>query len=188
MLFDFHRFERERRAREASTSGSSSRNLAPWWLVIGVLGCAVGLGAVLWWVGRFVGPAKTEVTARALRMHVAEVTPTEPNFAEPTRVVADGTAYWRVAIRDAEEHPLAGVLVQMDVLAADGAVRAQPVTTTNPDGLALFRYALPAADAPQVYTVRVVNVFHTLHPEAVYDRAANAAWSSSFSVSGASKP
>ena len=188
MLFDFDRFERERLAREASASGSSSRGLAPWWLVLGILACAVALGAALWSVGRFVGPAKSVVAAPSLKMHVAEVTPTEPNFAEPTRVVADGTAYWRVAIRDAEEHPLVGVLVQMDVLAADGAVRAQPVTTTNPDGLALFRYALPAADAPQVYTVRVVNLFHTLHPEAVYDRAANAAWSSSFSVSGASRP
>jgi hypothetical protein len=182
MLFDFDRYERERLAREAQAAGSRDRTLHGRGSVSVVLVLAAVLGVGLWWMLLHARQWNSIPPVPAVTMHVAEVTVTDASFADPLRLVTGGTAYWRVAIRDSNDRPLSGALVQVDVLAADGAVRAQPVTTTNTDGLALFRYALPADAEPRVYTIRVVNVFHTLRPGAIYDAAANTATSSSFSV------
>jgi hypothetical protein len=182
MLFDFDRYERERLAREAVAAGSRDRTLLGRGSLSLVLALVAVLGVGLWWMLLHASLWHNAPPAPTISMHVAEVTPTDSSFGEPVRVVSGKTAYWRVAIHDSTGRPLAGALVQVDVLAADGAVRAQPVTTTNTDGLALFRYALPGDVESRVYTIRVVNVFNTLHPGAVYDAVANAATSSSFSV------
>jgi hypothetical protein len=181
MLFDYKDFESGHRSPDTNAARSHHQALWRRWRVTWALG-ALGLGAAAWWIAALTMPAESVVDVPLVKMHVAEVMPTDASFGEPTRSISGGVAYWRVAIHDADEHPVPGVLVQVDVVAADGAVHARPVTTTNADGLALFRYVLPEADTSHVYTVRVVNVFHIDRREAVYDRTANTAWSSSFSV------
>lgn len=120
-------------------------------------------------------------------MHVSEVAPTDVTFREPVRAFDDDQAYWRVAIRDAQEHPVSGARVHMDVVLPDGAVCARLVGITGGDGFALFAYSLRGAEAAGVYTVRVTHVSHSGLGVASYDASANTAWSTSFSVNSPSR-
>jgi hypothetical protein len=107
---------------------------------------------------------------------------TDATFHEPARAFGGSAAYWRVSIRDAQNHPVAAARVRVDVVAPDGDVRARPVTITGNDGLALFTYVLRDSELPGVYAVRVVSVSHLNRRGASYDPASNAAWANSFSV------
>lgn len=115
-------------------------------------------------------------------MHVAEIAPTDPAFHEPTRAFRDDMAYWRIAIRDARNQPVAAASVAVTVVGPDGGVRAQPTAVTGGDGLARFTFPLRDTDPPGVYTLRVVSVSKLNRDGAQYDLAANEAWGSSFSV------
>jgi hypothetical protein len=115
-------------------------------------------------------------------MHVAEVAPTDAMFREPARAFNGGTAYWRVAVRDAQGQPVAAARVQVEIVGPDRAVRGRPLAMTGSDGLARFTYLLRGSDLPGVYTVRVVEVSHPNCGDATYDSAANDARSTSFSV------
>ena len=117
-----------------------------------------------------------------VRMHIAEIVPTDAAFHEPTRAFHGDAAYWRVTIRDARNQPVAAARVAVDVVAPDGGVRARPTTVTGSDGLARFSLALSDTDRPGVYTLRVVSVSNLARQSAQYDTAANDAWASSFSV------
>jgi hypothetical protein len=119
------------------------------------------------------------------RMHVVEVVPTDATFREPVRAFGGDTAFWRVAVRDALEQPVAAARVEVEVVGPDTAIRARPLATTGIDGLARFTFSLRGADVPGVYIVRVVEVSHPDCRDAAYDGAANAARSTSFSVSTA---
>jgi hypothetical protein len=144
-----------------------------------VIGGALALFASVWWLAQV--PTPRPVDLPPMKMHVAEVVPTDATFREPTRAFSGGTAYWRVAIRDVHERPVADARVHVDLLSENGEVRARSVMTTGTDGLARFTYALrPGLSG--VYTVRVVDVSHVNRAGAAYDRAANSGWSNSFSV------
>jgi hypothetical protein len=114
-------------------------------------------------------------------MHVTEVVPTDAAFREPARAFSGGTAYWRVTVRDAHSQPVAAARVKVEIVGPDRAVRGQPLATTGSDGVARFTYLLRGSDFPGVYTVRAVEVSHP-DRDATYDRAANDARSTSFSV------
>jgi hypothetical protein len=114
-------------------------------------------------------------------MHVAEVVPTDATFREPARAFSGGTAYWRVVVRDAQRQPVAAARVQVEIVGPDRAVRERPLPTTGGDGVARFTYLLRGSDLPGVYTVRAVEVSHP-DRDATYDRAADDARSTSFSV------
>jgi hypothetical protein len=124
----------------------------------------------------------------SLRMHVAEVAPTDALFREPVRAFNGGSACWRVAIRDARNRPVAAARVQIDVVTPDGAVRGRTTAMSGSDGLALFTYPLEEGETDGVYTVRVVHVSHVTHGDVTYDPAADTARSASFSVSRPGKP
>jgi hypothetical protein len=154
--------------------------------------CALAgaLAAAGWWLVAQSMPTERVVSDPAeppLKMHLAEVVPTDAIFREPARAFSGDAAYWRIAIRDAQERPVAAARVHVDVVAPDGAVRARPVTTTGSDGLALFAYSLGEAGPRGVYTVRVVDVSRE-GGNAEYDRAASVARSTSFSVSTRPRP
>jgi hypothetical protein len=150
--------------------------------------CALGgalAAAGSWLVPHLLMPAGRALPGPVgppLKMHVAEVVATDSIFREPARAFTGHTVYWRIAIHDAQERPVAAARVHVHVVAPDGAVRARPVTTTGVDGRALFTYSLGEAGPGGVYTVRVVDVAHACG-DAEYDRAANVARSTSFSVS-----
>ena len=114
------------------------------------------------------------------KIHVAEVVPTDPLFREPVRAFGRRSAYWRVVIRDAQEHTVTSARVHVDVVGPDGAIRARLVETTGADGLALFTYPLETPESGGVWTVRVVNVSRA--DGAAYDPTANGASTTSFSV------
>jgi len=124
----------------------------------------------------------------SLRMHVAEVAPTDALFREPVRAFSGGSACWRVAIRDARNRPVAAARVQIDVVTPDGAVRGHTTAMSGSDGLALFTYPLDEGETEGVYTVRVVHVSHVTRGDVTYDPAADTARSASFSVSRPEKP
>jgi hypothetical protein len=158
----------------------------------GLAWCALGgalAAAGSWLVPHLMptGRVPPAPVAPPLKMHVAEVVSTDAIFREPARAFSGHTVYWRIAIRDAQERPVAAARVHVDVVAPDGAVRARPVTITGSDGLALFTYALGEAGPRGVYTVRVVDVLHECS-DAEYDAAANVARSTSFSVSTWPRP
>ena len=95
-----------------------------------VAASALGVAAATVWLGsggprRGGDPMSAELErARqaSLRMHVAEVAPTDALFREPVRAFSGGSACWRVAIRDARNRPVAAARVQIDVVTPDGAV------------------------------------------------------------------
>jgi len=159
----------------------------------GLAWCALGgaLAAAGWWLVPQslmpTGRVRPAPVAQPVKMHVAEVVATDAIFREPTRAFSGHTVYWRIAIRDAQERPIAAARVHVDVVAPDGAVRARPMTTTGIDGLALFTYSLGKAGPGGVYTVRVVDVAHACG-DVEYDRAANVARSTSFSVTARTRP
>lgn len=129
------------------------------------------------------GPPSGPEPSAPPKMHVAEVVATDALYREPTRAFSGDAAYWRVAIRDPDGNPVPAARVHVDVVGPDGAVRARPVTMTGSDGLALFHYSLGGDEGAGVYTVRVTAVSHADRDDAPYDSAANATWSTSFSVS-----
>jgi hypothetical protein len=113
--------------------------------------------------------------------------PAPAAFHEATRAFHGTAAFWRVSIRDADNEPVAGARVRVDVVAPDGAVVGRPTMTTGADGLALFNRPLTESDVQGVYIVRVISVSHLNRDGAVYDHAANAAWANSFSVTRSSR-
>jgi hypothetical protein len=116
-------------------------------------------------------------------MHVTEVVPTDATFREPVRAFGGDTAFWRVAVRDAQGQPVAAARVEVEVVGPDTALRGRPLATTGSDGVARFTHSLRGSNLPGVYTVRVVEVSHPDCRDAAYDGAANDARSTSFSVS-----
>jgi hypothetical protein len=148
------------------------------WILYGSL---AALAAAAWWLALSIAPAERAPQTSNLKMHVAEVVPTDSTFREPVRAFNDGPAYWRVLIRDVREQPVTGVRVHADVVAPDGAVGARLTAVTGEDGYARFSYPLHAPESGAVYTVRVSDVVHA-GTGATYDRAANAASTTSFSL------
>jgi len=146
---------------------------------------ALALVAVLWLT---LAPAPTDRTPQppqpTPKMHVSEVVPTDALFREPARAFDGDHTYWRVAIRDTQQHPVTGARVEVELVAPDGAVCERLVSITGNDGVALFRYALREGDGAGVYTVRVSHVSHAGPGVAWYDPGSNTAWSTSFSVNG----
>jgi hypothetical protein len=132
-------------------------------------------------------PVERAVGHAPMKMHVAEIVPTDAAFHEATRAFHGTAAFWRVSIRDADNEPVAGARVRVDVVAPDGAVVGRPTMTTGADGLALFNRPLTESDVQGVYIVRVISVSHLNRDGAVYDHAANAAWANSFSVTRSSR-
>jgi hypothetical protein len=137
--------------------------------------------AAAWWVAMSIAPAERAPQTANLKMHVSEVVPTDSTFREPVRAFDDGSAYWRVLIRDAQDEAVAGVRVHVDVVAPDGAVQARLTAVTDGEGYARFAYPLHAAESGDVYTVRVSDVVPA-GSGATYDRSANAASTTSFSL------
>lgn len=117
-------------------------------------------------------------------MHVSEVVATDAMFHEPVRAFNGDHTYWRVAVRDAQEHPVTGARVEVEVVAPGGAVCERLVGITGSNGSALFTYTLREADVAGVYTVRVSHVSHASPGVASYDPSSNTVWSTSFSVNG----
>jgi hypothetical protein len=140
----------------------------------------VVIGIVYW----LVPPAPVDRIAGnvPMKMHVAEIVPTDAAFHEPVRAFRGNAAYWRISIRDAQDQPVTAARVSVNVVGPDGVVRARPMMVTSDDGLARFTCPLTDADLPGIYTLRVVGVSHLIRNVAEYDSAANEAWSNSFSV------
>jgi hypothetical protein len=190
-----------RRATGSAAPSTRGRRPARW-----ILGVTLAIAAVVSWLAPRSAPPGQAIPAilNALRlpgfvaavpkqrpprpkMHVADVVPTDATFREPARAFNDGPAHWRVAIRDVQERPVVGARVHVDIIGPDGVRRARLVMMTDSDGLALFTHSLGAAEMPGVYTVRVADVSHANRRDVVYDRAANTAWSTSFSVNNPSR-
>jgi hypothetical protein len=146
-----------------------------------VLGGALVLLATVWWFAPS-APVEPVVGQAPMKMHVAEIVPTDAAFHEPTRAFHGNVAYWRISIRDAQNQPVGAARVGVDVVAPDGVVRTPPQRITGTDGFALFTYPLSDNDLPGVYTLRVVTVSHLHRGDAEYDSAANDAWATSFSL------
>lgn len=154
------------------------------WILSGSL---ASLAAAAWWLAMSIAPGERAPQQTNLRVHVAEVVPTDSMFREPVLAFDDGAAYWRVLIRDAQEQPVTGVRVHVDVVASDGAVRTRLSAVTGRDGYARFAYPLRAPESDDIYTVRVADVVHA-GTRAIYDRAANAASTTSFSLNQRDRP
>jgi hypothetical protein len=150
-------------------------------------GSLASLAAAASWLAMSIAPVERPPQATNLKMHVGEIVPTDSIFREPMRAFNGGSVYWRVLIRDAQEQPVTGVGVHVDVVAPDGAILARLTAVTGGDGCARFTYPLRAPESGAVYTVRVADVVHT-DPAAAYDRAANAASTTSFSVDHGDRP
>jgi hypothetical protein len=154
------------------------------WILYGSL---ASLPVAAWWLAMSIAPAERAAHTTNLKMHVVEVVPTDSIFREPVRAFNDGVAHWRVLIRDAQEQPVTGARVHVDVVAPDGAVRARVTALTGADGCARFSYQLNAPESGTVYTVRVADVVHAGR-SATYDRASNTATTTSFSVNQRDRP
>ena len=122
-----------------------------------------------------------------MKMHVAEIVPTDAAFHEVARAFGGKTAFWRVSIRDADNEPVAGARVRVDVVAPDGAVAGRAAMTTGTDGLALFNCPLSESDLQGVYTLRIISVSHVNRDGAVYDYVANETSANSFSLTRPSR-
>ena len=144
-------------------------------------GSVMSLAAAVVWLATSTAPTERVPQTTNLKMHVVEVVPTDSIFREPVRAFNDGVAYWRVLIRDAHEQPVTGARVHVDVVAPDAAVRARVTAVTGGNGYAQFAYQLHARESGAVYTVRIADVVHAGRG-ASYDRAANAASATSFSL------
>jgi hypothetical protein len=147
-----------------------------WWALAG----AFGLALSVW--GLAPAPALHPVEPALLKLHVVEVTPTDETYREPARAFGGDIAYWRVAIHDARNSPVAAARVHVEVVDSNGAVHARRVMATGRDGLALFAHLFRPLDPAGIYTVRVVDVSHVNRRDVLYDRAADTARSNSFSL------
>ena len=161
--------------------------MAAHWNRTWILSGSLASLAVAAWGLATIAPAERAPQPTNLKMHVAEVVPTDSIFREPVLAFNDGSAYWRVLIRDAQEQPVTGVRVHVDVVASDGAVRTRLSAVTGGDGYARFAYPLHAPESGAVYTVRVSDVVRA-DTRATYDRAANAASTTSFSLNQPDRP
>jgi hypothetical protein len=112
-------------------------------------------------------------------MHVTEVVTTDAGFRSPARSFVE-EAYWRVAVAEADGQPVAGALVQAEVVRPDGVVLATRTTMTGTDGSVFFAQPLRPSDPDGTYTVRVTQVTRPDHPGASYDPAADVASSATF--------